>query len=174
MVSVLEQTFLSDDMGVCIKDSTGKVLQQNKLCHKICGDCLGDVCEVACMEFYAKDETRQWKNWGSRVYNNSFVHEAFYDITLLCSEEHLVTFLQPLKEKYKIALAYYKKSNLTKRETEVISLIIQGVSNSDIYEELSVSKATLKTHLNKIYKKVNDRGMELKYIPNNRLSSRST
>jgi DNA-binding CsgD family transcriptional regulator len=124
------------------------------------------------MELYAKDESRQWQNWGSRVYNNSFVHNAYFDITLLCSEEHLVTFLQPLKDKYKVALSYYEQLNLTKRETEIISLIIQGISNCDIYKKLSVSKATLKTHLNNIYKKVDDQGLELKYIPNNRLSAR--
>jgi len=173
MKSVIEQTFLSDDMGVCIKNSDGEVLQQNNLCLKVCGDCIGDVCEVACMELYSKDKSRQWQNWGSRVYNNSFVHNAYYDITLLCSEEHVVTFLQPLNEKYKIALTYYKKLDLTKRETEVISLIVQGISNLEICQNLSVSKATLKTHLNNIYKKVNDKGMELKYIPNNRLSARS-
>jgi len=172
MKTILEQAFHSDDMGVCIKNARGEVLEQNKLCYDVCGDCKGDICDVACMELYAKDESRQWQNWGSRVYNNSFVHNAYYDITLLCGEDHLITFLQPLKEKYKMALSYYKSLDLTKRETEIISLIIQGVSNTDIYEQLSVSKATLKTHLNKIYKKVNDRGLELKYIPSNRLLSR--
>ncbi len=172
MESVIEQTFLSDDMGVCVKDTSGKVLQQNALCLDICGDCSGDVCEVACMELYAKDESQQWQNWGSRVYKNSFAHHAYYDITLLCTENRMITFLQPLKEKYKMALSYYEQLNLTKRETEIISLIIQGVSNLDICEKLSISKATIKTHLNNIYKKVSDQGIELKYIPKNRLFAR--
>ena len=173
MNSILERTFLESNMGVCIKNSSGKVLQQNELSLEICGDCTGDVCEFACMKLFAEDEVSQWQNWGSRVYSNSFVHDAYYDITFLCSDNHLFTFLQPLKEKYEVALSYYQKSDLTKRETDVILLIIQGVSNIDLCDKLSISKATLKTHLNRIYKKVSDKGMEFKYIPRNRLCSRS-
>lgn len=170
MKAVLEQTFEGESLGVCIKNPDGKVLQQNKMCRKICGDCIGEVCKVACMELYAKDRSQQWQNWGSRIYNNSFVQNAFYDITLLCSDEHLITFLQPLKDKYKAALNYYKNLDFTKRETQIITFMIQGASNSEICNKLSVSKATLKTHLNNIYKKVNNKGVELKYIPNKRLA----
>ena len=173
MGNILKQTFLGGSMGVCIKDLKGRVLKQNKLCSKICGNYMGDICKIACMELYAEDETWQWNKWGGRVYSNSFVHNAFYDITLLCNEEHLVTFLLPLEEKHKAAFSYYKKLNLTKRETEIISHIIQGVSNQKIYEKLSISKATLKTHLNNIYKKANEKGVKLKYIPSKRLSLHS-
>ncbi len=173
MKTVLEQTFLGNDMGVCIKNLSGKVLQQNKLCSKICGERTGEICEVACMEIYAKDDSRQWNGWGSRVYNNSFVHDAYYDITLLCNQESLITFLQPLKDKHRTAIEYYENIDLTKRETQIIILIIQGVSNTDICKQLFVSKATLKTHLNKIYKKAKDKGKVLKYLPVKRLSARS-
>lgn len=173
MENILEQAFLGSSMGVCIKDLSGKVLKQNKHCSKVCGNYMGKVCKVACMELYAEDETWQWNKWGSSVYSNSFVHNAYYDITLLCNEEHLVTFLQPLEKKHRIALSYYENLNLTKRETEVILYIIQGVSNQNIYEKLSISKATLKTHLNNIYKKADEKGVKLKYIPSNRLLIRS-
>jgi DNA-binding CsgD family transcriptional regulator len=169
MKSVLQQAFEAHDLGVCVKDSEGKVLQQNKVCLGICGDCVGKVCNVACMELYAKDKSRQWNNWGSHVYNNSYAHGDFYDITLLCNDVNMITFLQPLEEKYKKALTYYQKMELTKREMEIFSYIIKGASNSEICEQLSVSRATLKTHLNNVYKKVNDKGMELKYLPGNRL-----
>ena len=171
METVLQQTFEGDSLGVCIKDSEGKVLQQNKLCLNICGDCLGKVCTVACMDLYAKDKSQQWQNWGSRVYNNSYAHNGYYDITMLCSEKNLITFLQPLKDKYKAALNYYKNLDLTKRETEIIGYIIQGASNSEICKKLSVSKATLKTHLNNTYKKISDKGVKLKYIPHKRLGA---
>jgi len=167
----MEHSFKGSGLGVCIKNSDGMVLQQNKLCHDICGDCINEVCKVVCMELYAKDELQQWKDWGSRVYNNCFAHNAHYDITLICSDEYLISFLQPLEEKYKTALNYYLNLNLTKRETEIITFVIQGASNSKICKVLSVSKSTLKTHLNNIYKKINDSGMELKYFPKKRMSS---
>lgn len=173
MNNMLGATFTDRDLGVCIKDTEGKVLEQNELCLKVCGNCVGQVCTVACMALYEKDKSRRWDNWGSHIYENSYAHDGFYDITLLRSNTHMITFLQPLKEKYQKALNYYKDANLTKRETEILSFIIKGVSNTDICNKISVSKATIKTHINNIYKKVNDMNLELKYLPKNRAASQN-
>ena len=54
------------------------------------------------MLLYAEDHSHQWKDWGSRVYKNKLVQGAFFDVTLLCSDKHITTFLQPLKQKYEI------------------------------------------------------------------------
>ncbi len=169
--SIVEKVFQEDNFSVCIKDITGKVLMQNKSCTKICGNYNNKICDIGCMQLYAKDTSQQWQNWGSRVYNNSFVHNAYYDITLLCSDEYLITFLQPLKEKYKQALSYYQDINLTKREMQIITCLIQGKSNSLICRDLSISKSTLKTHLNHIYRKINDSGKSAKYLPYKRKSN---
>lgn len=171
MKTSFAQVFQENSFAVCIKDSNGKVLMQNKLCSEICGDYSNKTCDKGCMELYAKDISQQWQNWGSRVYNNSFLHNDYYDITLLCSDDYLITFLQPLKARYSMAYAYYEDKKLTKREMIVIRYLVQGVSNREICEKLSISKATLKTHLNKIYKKVHDSGEIPKYIPHNRISS---
>ena len=171
MDTFLEATLMDNDLGVCVKDAKGKVIQQNKLCLDICGDCLGKVCNVACMELYANDKSRQWNQWGSHVYKNSYAHDGFYDITLLCSNTHMITFLQPLEDSYKEALDYYKKINLTKREEEILSYIIRGASNADICDKISISKATIKTHINNVYKKAHDMNLALKYLPENRLAS---
>ena len=120
MSIVLENTFESSNLGVCIKDSEGKVIQQNELCLGICGNCFGKVCNDACMELYANDSSQQWRSWGSRSYKNSFVHGAYFDITLLCSDISLITFLQPLEKKHEAAQAYYAEMGLTKREVEII------------------------------------------------------
>jgi DNA-binding CsgD family transcriptional regulator len=159
MKTLFAQVFQENSFAVCIKDSNGKVLMQNKLCSEICGDYSNKTCEKGCMELYAKDKSQQWHNWGSRVYNNKFLHD------------YLITFLQPLKARYSMAFAYYEDKKLTKREMIVIRYLVQGVSNREICEQLSISKATLKTHLNKIYKKVHDSGEIPKYIPHNRISS---
>ncbi|NMB16976.1 MAG: hypothetical protein GX980_07685 [Firmicutes bacterium] len=44
-------------------------------------------------------------------------------------------------------------SKLTDREGEVLSLLISGMSNEDIAQELHVAEATVKTHLRSIYRK---------------------
>lgn len=46
------------------------------------------------------------------------------------------------------------KRLLTRRETEMLFLVVNGISNKDIADELCVSLNTVKTHLYKIYRKI--------------------
>lgn len=48
-----------------------------------------------------------------------------------------------------------KKKELTKRETQVYTLIKEGLSNIDIAQNLGLSVNTIKTHVKNIYKKLN-------------------
>jgi len=166
---VLTETLLEDNIAMCVKDNNKRVLEQNDLCREICGDCVGASCDKGCMELYAQDDSHQWKGWGSRVYKNERIHGAFCDVTLICTEKHITTFLQPLKEKYAMALAFYKSKGLTRRETEVVSFTIRGTSNTEICNRLSISRATLRTHLNNVYRKFRDLGETPDFIPANRL-----
>jgi DNA-binding NarL/FixJ family response regulator len=45
-------------------------------------------------------------------------------------------------------------TELTPRELEVLRLIARGLSNSDIAAELVTSMATVKTHVNRIFRKL--------------------
>ncbi|KDM91061.1 LuxR C-terminal-related transcriptional regulator [Photobacterium galatheae] len=47
-----------------------------------------------------------------------------------------------------------KSLNLTKREEDILKLIIQGESNAKIAESLFVSESTVKTHLYNTFKKI--------------------
>lgn len=98
------------------------------------------------------------------------IYGSFHDVTLLCSTERIITFLQPLRDKYAMALDYFRGKGLTRRETEVMSLIVQGATNTVVCERLSISRATLRTHLNNIYRKFRDRGEIPEFIPANRVS----
>lgn len=44
---------------------------------------------------------------------------------------------------------------LSERETEVLRLIVAGLSNQEIAEELTIAESTVKTHINHIYSKLN-------------------
>jgi len=122
------------------------------------------------MALYAGDTSRQWKdgNAGTYLYQNSEMHGDFYDVALLCSREHIITFLQPLRERHELAVKYYRGKGLTKRETEVMLFTIRGSSNSEICGQLSISNSTLRTHLNNIYNKLRDLGEVPEFIPANR------
>jgi DNA-binding CsgD family transcriptional regulator len=171
METLLEQSLETADIAVCIKDSEKRVLQQNDACRRLCGNQQDKVCEDGCMALYAGDQNQQWKDWGPRVYKNSLIHNSFHDVTLLCSAERIITFLQPLREKYAQALEYFRGKGLTRRETEIISLTIQGIKNTDICYQLSISRATLRTHLNNVYRKFRDMGELPEFIPANRVAS---
>jgi len=165
MNGVLERALEAGGIGVCVKDAQRKVLMQNGLCAGICGDRRGQTCEEGCMALHADDGPWQWERWGSRVYGGSRIHDRLCDVTLLCSDDHLITLLQPLDERLAKALDYYRAQGLTPREMEVISLTIEGVSNRDICRRLSISRATLRSHLNNIYGKLRDQGGRLDFIP---------
>jgi DNA-binding NarL/FixJ family response regulator len=47
--------------------------------------------------------------------------------------------------------------DLTPREAEVLSLIARGISNREIAAELFVSEATVKTHINHVFSKIDAR-----------------
>lgn len=170
-LSVLEGSLEAGSIAVCVKDTRKRVLTQNRRCRRVCGNRLGKVCEVGCMALYSRDRRQQWKGWGSRVYQNSSVHGTFYDVTLLCTTDRIITFLQPLKERYETALTYYREKGLTRREMEVMALAIRGISNTDICERLAISKATLRTHLNNVYTKLREAGDAPEFIPPNRIAS---
>jgi DNA-binding CsgD family transcriptional regulator len=170
METMLEQSLEAANIAVCIKDPDKRVLMQNEYCRRVCGDQSGKVCNEGCMALYAGDRKQQWKDWGPRVYRNSLIHGSFHDVTLLCSAERIITFLQPLREKYAQALEYFRGKGLTRRETEIISLTVQGIKNTDICDRLSISRATLRTHLNNVYRKFRDMGELPEFIPANRLS----
>jgi two-component system, NarL family, response regulator LiaR len=44
---------------------------------------------------------------------------------------------------------------LTKREMEVLKLLVKGLANREIADELKIGNGTIKTHLNKIFNKLN-------------------
>ena len=71
---------------------------------------------------------------------------------------HTVTIEKPVyipaNAAFKINQAELDRLSISKRELEVLQLMAQGLSNQEIAERLFVSLNTVKTHLGKIFEKM--------------------
>lgn len=61
----------------------------------------------------------------------------------------------PQAEDFTINERELEKLKLTKREYEILQLLIKGHSNSDIANQLFLSISTVKTHVSNLYTKMN-------------------
>ncbi|MGP4009218.1 response regulator [Streptomyces sp. 4N124] len=73
--------------------------------------------------------------------------------------------LERLSEPEHPAAPAVPPDGLTPRETEVLELIAEGLSNPEIAKKLHVSTATIKTHVNNIFTKarIKDRAQAVRY-----------
>lgn len=87
-------------------------------------------------------------------FSNTKVGNEFFDVLFFHDSGHRVVVLHPLQQKYEAWLKRFMNRDLSPRELEVVRLGLQGLTNSQMTQKLGISRATLKTHLNNIYKKV--------------------
>jgi DNA-binding CsgD family transcriptional regulator len=172
MKDAVESAFAKSKIGVCVKNPSQRILMQNDACLMACGDRAGTICSIGCMERYANDNIAQWKKRGMRLYKNVSREGSYFEIALICTEHHIITLLQPLADRYADAINFYGTMGLSKRELEIMSEVIRGYSNRDICDRLSITKATLKTHLNRVYRKLDDLGEVADYLPAKRYRSK--
>jgi ATP/maltotriose-dependent transcriptional regulator MalT len=144
-------------VGICVKDSSRKILSQNQVSQRICGPMMGQVCSKSCMKFYQQLDECATLTQGMVHYKNADIESHKVDAVVINDGEHLTTFFYPLEEDASSVQKreeYFRTKGLTKSEMRVMEFILQGKSNAQIAEQLYISKATLKTHINNVYKKL--------------------
>jgi hypothetical protein len=137
-------------MGKCIKDTSGEVLFQNELCIKTCGDMNGAICSKGCMDSYSPIR-------GMTLIKNMKVDNNEVDVVLINDGITLTTLLHynEINEEVRVKeTAKLLSFGLSKSELTIFLKVLDGKKNSQIKTELFISKSTLKTHLNNIYKKL--------------------
>ena len=106
------------------------------------------------MEFYLCNEACPSRAEGAQLFANKTIKNQYVDMVLLNNGENIVTLIYPVNDKHSKELEYFRDKGLSKREREIVEMVVRGMTNSEIVKTLEISKATLKTHLNNIYKKL--------------------
>src|SRR5690606_13885330 len=134
----------------------GFVRHQNDHCIKVCGDQKEKLCGVkdGCMQMRTTSDACPAFGEGVQLFRNRVVGETYHDVVVIADADNLTTLLYPLDAKYAKEMEFLAKYGLSPRETEIMALVIKGESNTRIAKKLHISTATLKTHLNNVYRKL--------------------
>ena len=147
---------LNDKMGVCIRNQDKDILFQNDMSVRLCNGSNGQ-CSKFCMKFSQDVEECQAINQGMRLFKNIEVGNTKMDLLIVHDGQNISTMMYPLNEDPRKAQkqeAFFQSRGLTKSESQIMQMVLQGMKNAEIAEKLFISKATLKTHLNNAYKKL--------------------
>ncbi|MCG8555231.1 MAG: helix-turn-helix transcriptional regulator [Proteobacteria bacterium] len=106
------------------------------------------------MRLYLRDPNVAGGETGAQYFRSQEIGGELFDIVFINNGDCLVSVLVPLQTRHTSQLDYFATFGLTKRELEVVDLVIKGKTNSEIARTLCISKATLKTHLNRVYRKI--------------------
>lgn len=148
---------LGTKLGLCVRDLDKRVLYQNENSVKTCGLMVGQVCAKTCMRLYLQIEECAAVSEGMKLFKATEIEGHRVDALIVNDGDRITTLLYPLDEeqdKFKKQEVFFKERGLTKSELRIMQMVMQGMTNAVIAEKLFISKATLKTHLNNIYKKL--------------------
>lgn len=91
---------------------------------------------------------------GLRLFRNVEVPLGRADAVIINDGVELTTLLFEKQELIKRQVAYLASFSLTPTEVEVMRKVLVGMKNQEVADALYISKSTLRTHLNNIYKKI--------------------
>jgi DNA-binding CsgD family transcriptional regulator len=140
-------------LGVCIKSEDQVVEYQNPLCLRLCGNQIGLRCEKGCMEKICWPEDKAMA-LGFHHLKNVGSEKSQVDAVVHFDGAKITTFLHAKEQSIRRQFEKFKSFKLSKSELTIVSLVLTGLSNPDISKKLFISRSTLKTHLNNIYKKI--------------------
>lgn len=139
---------MKSDIFYCVCNQDGNVIEQSSACLKLCGDRQGITCTDGCREHLNLIK----KEKVSQVLPNRYLHNNWYDITKSVQGEFQIIMLTSKEEN---RFTEIDLRPLTSKEKEIAKLIKKGLQNKEIMKELNITKATLKSHINHIYQKLN-------------------
>ena len=143
-----------NNQGICIKSQNEIVEFQNTECKTLCGHMVGRKCEKGCMSRYSKANSNSVFDQGYQVLKNVDTDGHIVDALMINDGKNLTTILFDRTKEVNNQLDHLEQFRLSKSEMAVIEKFLYGFKNIDIAKQLFISKSTLRTHLNNIYKKL--------------------
>jgi hypothetical protein len=154
MITWFREAVKKNRTSLCLLKMGNRVFYQNSVCKKLCGNFSGKDCPQTCVLTCQKKLGRALGEDGIQFFPNNKVGNRFFDVLFFNALPYRLVMLYPLQRKYDAWLQRFRNRDLSRRESEIAQLCVQGLTNSKITGKLLISKATLKTHLNNIYKKM--------------------
>ena len=145
------QACFPNNVLICMKDESGRILVQNHSCEAFCGKKTGEICKKNCMSHF--DQNLEENPSAVRLRENERYEGRSFDLILSKSNKTIVSILLPTDTNLADQLERLKEAKLSPRELTIASLALQGLSNKGIAKELYISVETLRTHLRNIYRK---------------------
>ena len=133
----------------CRRRKGGTVAGQNARSIELCGKRKGRACTDGCAEFFQCSEVDR-----PILRRHKLIGRFFFDILAFRDGEDILTFLFPVGNDAEETRNVLKNTRLTPREREISELILRGFTNQQIRKKLFISHATLKTHINRVYRKL--------------------
>lgn len=146
----------TEEFGICIKSQDAVVEFQNQKCFDLCGDQLNKKCEKGCMLRYAKSKADAAFDHSYKIIKNIESDGVLVDAIMINDGQNLTTLLLEKNLAVEEQMIQISKFKLSTSEMNVMEKYLLGISNHEISKQLFISKATLRTHLNNIYKKIPD------------------
>lgn len=140
--------------GLCIKSKDLTVEYQNDRCRESCGQQVGNICDKGCILYLKKDHMESAFKNTFKFFRAVDIDGRNFDTVVFESDSKILTLLQNSDDFLKIQINQLQNYHLSPREIEIMQLFLEGKSNSEIVKLLFISKSTLRTHLNNIYKKI--------------------
>lgn len=153
--SKMKETVQGSAVGLCVKDAQGLVTYQNEPCLQNCGNQMGQKCALECVANANLENKRVSGQEGLNYHSGTSINKNAVDAVMVKETDgQQTTLFYPRKDSVEAQFEELSKYGLSKRESEILGLVLQRSTRKQIAEKLCISLSTLKTHLNNIYKKL--------------------
>jgi len=149
------QVLADEEIGMCHLSKDGDVLTQNEVCHHICNFNVGDKCGGNCLIYFKQLSPSRQMREGFHSFEGKDIDGHPVDLMIMKSKNSLISCFKPLVGAEESDRTFVAPESLTAREIEIFKMRTQQrISVTEIAKLLNVSRATIRTHINNINKKL--------------------